>query len=213
MKKRVLYIGADDSNHAGVKKNGEIILATFSFSDRDGAVENFSNRRNPEIVNEWEREAGGDYRFTILTNLDISTGFSNSLVNYEFGSRTSNLPFAVPFLIADFLRTHKGIDQIRLFLDGLIAPQHKEAMSRDFKKLGLELIVEDFPKKRKGEKRQTIKRPYCPRVVYVADYKANYLFEKNFDKISTNKNNVRIPREALICYLNRKKVPLELYNL
>ena len=40
-----LYIGTDDSNHAGTNKKGEIIVATFSTHLEDSIAKNQINRR------------------------------------------------------------------------------------------------------------------------------------------------------------------------
>ena len=49
----VLYIGADDSNHAGTNVKGEIVVATFSRLHEDSVVQEFPNRRDSYSTEKW----------------------------------------------------------------------------------------------------------------------------------------------------------------
>ena len=63
---RCLYVGMDDSNHAGEDIKGEINLAVFSFEHDDSVVRTFNNRRDYDFASRYMRNPQRDYRFTIL---------------------------------------------------------------------------------------------------------------------------------------------------
>ncbi len=162
----VLLIGADDSNHAGVNKQGEINTIVASFLKEDGIVSNFPNRRDFEETKKWLKNTERDYRFTLL--------FGES---YRHSS--SNLIYSVPLLIEKFLE-EKDLDvkTIKIFLDGPLKKGGREEIRNFFLgKRGIEnVVVDNFIKKNKGDNGRTAKHMVCPPVLYYADVISNILY-------------------------------------
>lgn len=158
----VLYVGGDDSNHAGDAK-GEFIVATFSLKYEDSIVKIFPNRRNNQEVNSWLEE-GGDYRFTICTG--------------EVYKSSQNLPKVIPILIEKYLhQTDLKIRIVKTYLDGRLEGEAKKEMRKDLLEIeGIEkVVINNFIKKRRIKK--VVKKGYyCPRLVWLADTLANNLY-------------------------------------
>lgn len=169
-----LYIGFDDSNHAGhVKK--EIIVGIFSSIPEDNVIQKFPKRRDFKKVRNWMKNHNRDYRFTTL---DHDFYFRN---NY-------NLPLTAIYLVEDYLKSVKNKDfptQISLNFDGLLKINWRKILESDFSDFGL--TIKNFKEK---EKRN------CPKLIYMADVFSNNLFKTFiFEKISKNKRFVIPPRE------------------
>jgi len=159
----VLYVGGDDSNHAGDAK-GEFIVATFSLDHDDSVVRDFPNRRDMSVVDKWLENYGRDYLFTICTG--------------EVYNSSQNLPNIIPTLINSYLsQTDLDINIIKVYLDGRLEGPAKRKMRNRLSELaGIEkIVVNNFIKKRKvGEK--IIKGYHCPRLIWLADNLANNLY-------------------------------------
>lgn len=184
----ILYVGADDSNHAGTTK-GEVIVATFSQNPKDSIVTEFKNGRNIGALENWLKEDGVDYRFLLLTK-------------EKYRSNYSNLPYSVPFLIRSYLNDNLiYLDQLKMYLDGRLEKRDKSRLVEEFFHLADQVIVSNFIKKRtqagknrKRNQKRTIKRPICPRVTYMADVLAHRLFSSYpLEEILTHKKLVQIP--------------------
>lgn len=103
----VLYVGGDDSNHAG-KVKGEIDVATFSFCHEDSIVKDFPNRRDRLESIAWLNDPERDYRFTIRAG-DI---YNSSL----------NLPGVLPTLIESYIGDlDRDVSSLKVYLDGRLA--------------------------------------------------------------------------------------------
>lgn len=159
----VLYVGADDSNHAGDSR-GEIILTTFSWIHEDSLVRGFKNRGNYREASQWLKCDGRDYRFTVCTS-------------EEFRYSNQNLSIVAPYLIEDFLKTNKReFDKLCIYLDGRLSGVNKRELRESLADLcnSGNIVVDNFIKKQRvGGK---IRRGYhCPKSVWVADILANNL--------------------------------------
>lgn len=163
-----LYVGMDDSNHAGENIKGEINLATFSLLRQDSIVKEFPNRRDYSQASKWIRHPKRDYRFTILTG-DAET-------------RQNNLVHTGPFLIRSFLKDfpHLDIDSIRLYLDGHLNAGGKASLRSYF--TDFDFTVNNFIKKGKNRRGHTTKRPICPQLVYMADILAHNAFGRSLEE-------------------------------
>ena len=101
-----LYVGADDSNHAGDAKKGEIIVTTFSFLKEDGIVKNFPNYRDRTRNNEWINSYYRDFRFAILTA-------------EKYRHSSNNLLTVTPSLISSFIEENNWyLNILKIYLDG-----------------------------------------------------------------------------------------------
>lgn len=173
-----LYVGLDDSNHAG-KRGGEIIVAIFSTLHEDSFVQHFPNRRNYRSVNEWLDHPERSYKFTVLTH-DLSA------------STRYNLVWVAPFLIEGYLRENfpeNSPRSLHIFLDGEIAPSWARVLRQDF--TGVPYVdVSNFT----GESKR-----HCPRLSYMADVHASQLFKNHtLDNLLKKKELITIPLENLI---------------
>lgn len=158
----VLYVGGDDSNHAGDAK-GEFIVAVFSLDYKDSLVQSFPNRRNISKVDEW-LEKGGDYRFTICTG--------------EIYKSSQNLPKIMPSLIENYLdQVDLDVRVIKSYLDGRLEGTEKRKMRSRLERIGgmEKVVVKNFIKKRRVGGR-IVKGYYCPPLVWIADVLANSLY-------------------------------------
>jgi len=156
-----LYVGMDDSNHAGEDIKGEINLAVFSFEHDDSIVRTFNNRRNYDLASQYMQNPRRDYRFTILTGERWRAG-------------PLNLAYTAPLLINSFLREKSklGIDSVKLYLDGYLDSKGRQYIREQFRHVP-NFVVANFMKKRKNSNGRMCKGPRCPRVVYLADILAH----------------------------------------
>lgn len=158
----VLYVGGDDSNHAGDAK-GEFIVAAFSLKHEDSLVKGYPNRRNNQVVSSW-LESGGDYRFAICAGKKYN------------GSQ--NLPLVVPSLIKAYIeQVDFDVEVLKVYLDGRLDGGFRSNMRKELLGIrGLEkVVVDNFIKKRIVGKK-TVKGYCCPKVVWLADSLANELY-------------------------------------
>lgn len=171
----ILYIGGDNSNHAGTTK-GEIIVSTFSFLKKDSLVKRFKNRRNYSLTKEWLINPKRDYRLT-------------ALLSEKYRHSNQNLAEIVPKMIEGYL-VEEDISpkQVEIYLDGFLKNSSKMQVKKAIKeRLGIEkVLVENFIKKNKNSKGTIEKRPTCPALVYHADVLANYFNKLPFLKITSS---------------------------
>jgi hypothetical protein len=168
MTKSILYVGADDSNHAGDSK-GEIILATFSPYHQDSIVQRWPNKRDDYELREWMTILEHDFRFTLLTQ-----------TRYRY--RHDNLVTVVPTLVREYLKSLETKPKgLKLYFDGTLEKIGKDALRNEFRDFH-NFVVANFIKKlqtpqgfRKG--------PLCPKLVYIADILAHNLYHEPVDKI------------------------------
>ena len=160
----ILYVGGDDSNHAGTSK-GEIIVSTFSFLKKDSLIQNFKNRRDYQKSFEWLKDPNRDYIYTAVTD-------------EKYRHSSQNLIEVVPKLIEKYLfKNGLFVKQINIYLDGRLDRGSKNLLRNYFiGKNGIEkVVVDNFIKKTKNSKGRKSKHPFCPPLVYHADVIANYL--------------------------------------
>src|SRR3989344_9655229 len=165
-KEDCLYVGGDDSNHAGTSK-GEIIVATFSSNQQDSVVRDFKNVRDRLGLEDWISRDDIDYRFTLLTS-------------ERFRHSSQNLVFAIPSLIRAYLdQTSQSFRNLKVYLDGPMSQGVRDYIRNYFVgKYGIEnVVVDNFIKKHQknfvGKKRRVEKHQRCPPLVYYADVLAN----------------------------------------
>lgn len=131
----VLYVGGDDSNHAGDSK-GEFIIATFSFLKEDSLIKKHPNRRDATKANNWLKHSERDYRFTICTG--------------EIYKSSQNLPKILPTLIKSYVEhVEHDIAKINVYLDGRLESNEKRSMRENLLSInGIEkVIIDNFIKK------------------------------------------------------------------
>ena len=85
----ILYMGLDDSNHAG-KRKGEVAVAAFSFDYKDSLVQNFGKRSHRREVDEWLSLPQRDYNLTLLAGR-------------RFRHNHNNLPYVAKILVPEFI--------------------------------------------------------------------------------------------------------------
>lgn len=169
-KRGCLYVGGDDSNHAGFSQ-GEIIVATFSYNPADAISERISRRRDLPEVMRWLRRPGSDYRFAILTS-------------EKYRHSGENLVIVIPDLVETFIHETQMPDSLNISLDGELSESSRRLIKERFSRGRIEVVVTNFEKGR-------IKRPYTTRMIYNADVLANSLYKNNtFEELSTHKKLV-----------------------
>jgi hypothetical protein len=169
-KRGCLYVGGDDSNHAGIAR-GEIIVATFSFNHDDSIVKKFPNKREYESTFKWINSPERDYRYALLT----SERYRNS---------SQNLLVLMPSLIKLFMNNEDiNVDVLKLFLDGRLDTGVRSRIREEFLGFrGIEgVVVDNFIKKKKIKGGHVEKHPECPALVYHADVLANYFYSNSIE--------------------------------
>ena len=185
---QTLYVGLDDSNHAG-DSEGDILVATFSFDSRDSLVQKFKNRKDYQALSNWlgQIESPKDYRFGIILGDTQSTPLRTT---------QPNLPLAAPYLIEDFMLTYQGpeISQLSIYLDGIMKPTHKKYLKDYFNKYN-KILVDNFIKI------QNIHN--CPKVIYMADILASELYSMKFPQLNHHPKRVNLPDEEMLKVLSK----------
>lgn|SRR3989338_6483728 len=175
--KEELYIGVDDSNHAGQNKKGEIILATFSYDSIDGKVQRQSTRRDPGKVSSWLEQPNHDYRFTILSDEDSR-------------HRGYNVVLIAPLLIkAHLAELQHRVSRLSILCDGPIRKHHKRYIKTHFEEY--DINVEGFIKKshHNGKLQSSHIMPY---VVAAADTWANWLYTQSLETLTTDSKMIAL---------------------
>src|SRR3989338_10701753 len=182
-----LYVGVDDSNHAGTNKKGEIIVATFSTHLEDSIAKNQINRREAGKAYGWAQSSGRDYLFTILTD--------------ERSRRCSyNLVLVAPLLVKEFLKKHSIDDSLNigLYFDGPLKKYQKRFVCLDFPEHGAS--AEGFDKKnfstQSGKKTPRI---VYPNMVVIADTLAHdlYVTSRPLEQFLTDPHMVSLDQEEI----------------
>ena len=178
-----LYVGADDSNHAGQDKKGEIIAATFSINIEYSVARNFPSTRNQRALQRWLDLQENDFRFLILSS-------------ERYRHSGQNLVEALPDLVMNYLlETELAPETLMLYLDGELNEEGEDFLRNRLRgKGGIERVFsEGFPKKRKTPKAKKRKGMYCPALVYYADILANRLYRtETFKTLSQHEKFVGI---------------------
>lgn len=178
----VIYIGVDDSNHAGTDMKGEIILVTFSLNSENGVPRVHPNRRRikPEA---WLRE-GNEYRFTILTDP-------------EFKRNNFNLVLAAPLIIKKYFEENPNLNPSRLScsFDGLIDKCQEKFVAGDLIHICSDVSVRGYVKKGHRGKRMP-----TPTAVYAADNLANYYLKNKIciGRVLSDERMIALPIEELL---------------
>lgn len=146
-----LYVGFDDSNHAG-KTSEEIIVAVFSNNYKDSLIKKCPKRRNFQGAGEFLNNSGRDFRFTTL--------------EHEGAKKNFNLPLVAPYLIKNYIRFRDNLYKISLFFDGPFEKRWEEIIEEDLREFNIKIKNFSGPNKYR-----------CPEVLCVADTKANLLFK------------------------------------
>jgi len=170
MKEIILYVGGDDSNHAG-KIRGEILVATFSVLEGDDEIVRLGNKRDYEGALRYMSERGRDWRFTVRAG-----------DQYRHGSQ--NVPFVLPTLINHYLHGFRGdVSGVCAYVDGELKSCERGKFIETV--MGLpcaesvsNVSVSGFVKKRFARGTGFSKRYECPKLVWAADSIANGLFRK-----------------------------------
>lgn len=177
-----LYVGGDDSNHAGQNKKGELNVATFSLLKEDSIVKNFPNKRDYSKTENWIKSDSRDYRFLILSS-------------ERFRYSSNNLIYTMPKLIRNYLEENDiYLKNLKIYLDGRLEKNARKDLKEIFEDFhGIEKVFTDnFIKKNKNKQGRIVKRPKFPALVYHADVLASILFKKPFEEIISDKKLVDI---------------------
>ncbi|MDP3881816.1 MAG: hypothetical protein Q8Q31_02975 [Nanoarchaeota archaeon] len=182
-----IYVGTDDSNHAGTNKKGEIIVATFSIYHEDSIVKSQTNRREASKAYEWVRSPGRDYLFTILAD--------------ERSRRCGyNLVLVAPLLVKEFLKRHQ-VDSplaINLYFDGPLRGYQRRFVREDFPEHAIH--VDGFDKKdfsiQSGKKTPRI---LSPNMVSMADTLAHdlYVASRSLEQCLTDSHMTSLVQEEM----------------
>ena len=164
-----LYVGLDDSNHAG-KRKGEIVVATFSFAYEDSIVQSFGKRSHHGEVDDWLSLPGRNYNFTLLSGR-------------KFKHRHNNLPHAAKVLVPEFLdELNPKPNKLELFFDGELINYQICELKRDFSYIR-EVKITNFVKEKGCHN--------CPKLVYIADSLAHHHYEE-YESILENRRFVMV---------------------
>ncbi|MCU0642049.1 MAG: hypothetical protein MUF61_00515 [archaeon] len=179
-----LYIGADDSNHAGTEIEGEIVLTTFSLLYEDSIVGTFKNSREYAAALRWMSQfpaPARDYRFTVL-------------LEEKWRHSALNLTEVSPLLVRAYLKDNPDlkVDTLKLYLDGYMSSQGKRHLRHEFRDLN-HFVVDNFIKKGRNRNGRMSKRPRCPPVVYMADIWARMMLDLKLSDIRRHPKFVSLP--------------------
>ncbi|MEX0920597.1 MAG: hypothetical protein WDZ69_03385 [Candidatus Pacearchaeota archaeon] len=158
LKKEVLYIGMDESNHGETKPRiGEIIVASYSYDSFFWEEKKHPNRRNYARVVEC-MENDFNYVFTIVPH-------GMAKINY------SNLSNVAPFLIKEIISDKDKPDKVKLGLDGELKRKDRRGFLEKIAEQDLDVTLKNFVK-RKGVHQ-------CPELIYLSHQIANNLLNKS----------------------------------
>jgi|TARA_Y100000310_G_scaffold87891_1_gene84801 hypothetical protein len=180
MNSNFLYVGLDDSNHAGCSK-GEIIVSVFSSIQEDSLVKGWGNGRlTSSRLEDFFKDEERDFRFTLLTD-----------EKYRRGSQ--NLPQIAPYLIKSYLEEENiEVDTLKIYLDGVLKSHERKKLKEQFLDVP-NLVVDNFIKKQRMKKnKRIVKGHHCPRTVYVADSLANNLYKEPIGKLLEHEKMINI---------------------
>ncbi|MBS3091055.1 hypothetical protein J4217_01235 [Candidatus Pacearchaeota archaeon] len=165
-----LISGADDSNHVGQNKKGEVIVVAFSTLKEDGLVIHQPYRRDISEAEKWLEKPERDYIFTLLTYGPESPEFSVL-------SRPHNLVIVAPILVKEHLNRHRDLklDSLKIFLDGAMKANHRQYIRNSFPEF-TSCVVDNFNKKQRTDQNKLCKKIECPKIVKMADTISNMLF-------------------------------------
>ena len=168
-----LYVGVDDSNHAGTVR-GEIVLATFSRVHEDSIVRNFNEVRNQELALKWMESPERDYRFSIL-------------FGENWRRSSTNLVYAAPILIDAYLQENQlpDLETIKVYLDGPLSSGGRERLRKELEYIPKQ-VIDNFTK----IKHYKLGKQKCPTVVYMADFWAHHTFRQGIENGLTSKKYV-----------------------
>ncbi len=191
LKGKTLYVGFDDSNHAG-KREGYVIAATFSFNQEDSIVKKFPKRKDSFALRGWLGDPieTRDFRFCILDN-DILR-FLHQVI-----------PLTIPSLIGAYRDSFSldDVDKIKIGIDGTLTGRQKKYIQSQLYQLAVsDVVVENFVKTRGV--------PRCSRLVYMADTLSTELYHDLCDlpdKITTHQKRVAVDEPELLRTLEELK--------
>jgi len=174
-----LYVGLDDSNHAGCSK-GEIIVSVFSSIHKDSLVRGWGNGRlTSSKLEEFFDNPERDFRFTLLTD-------------EKYRHSSQNLPQIAPYLINSyFSKLDTELDILKIYFDGVLKSHERKNLREQFIDFP-NLVVDNFIKKRREKNKRIVKGHYCPKVVYVADSLANNLYKEPIGKLLEHEKMINI---------------------
>ena len=178
-----LYVGVDDSNHAGANKKGEVLVAIFSYDARAGYVNFQPSRRDVQKVHAFLSQPGNDYRFTILSD-------------DESRHRGYNVALVAPLLLRHYLQDHEPVREIVLACDGPLRGNQKRYLRDSFPER--EVHAEGFIKKVHRPNGKLQPGLHCPYVVVAADTLAHWMYGSlSLESLLGNPRMVPISQEEL----------------
>lgn len=179
-----LYVGFDDSNHAGTAK-GEIIVATFSYLYEDNATRIYPRSRNFPQAQYWLSRPGRDMRFTLLTH-------------DQFRHSPNNLAIVAPFLVKDVLESQfPKPSNLHLNFDGVLTKEARTLLYHDFENHFPNVHIEYFIK-RKDKKGRVFRNITCPCLVYIADTLAHNINKNPTGQNFQDKKFIASPLEEML---------------
>jgi hypothetical protein len=154
--RRVLYIGLDDSNHGNYP---ELALAYFSTITGDFLFDNFSFRRDPNLLNRLQSPKR-DYRFLLFSQSDIVQGLDN-------------LAVAGPSLIFPFIEQKGPFEGVVIGIDGHLNSASKSYLKQELSDYFETISVNGFIKYKQGHGKD--KSYSQPRILAWADAQVHHL--------------------------------------
>lgn len=182
-----LQVGLDESNHAPSKdspyvRQGEIVVATFSYRPEDGIVKKHKNARDYQLLEGWLDDEERDFRFTMLNG-----------EQFHHNCSSKNLIYCAPALINAFLNDNPcPLPKIlKSYFDGALHLPKRAVRELLVEETGIaKIVVDNFIKKKKEGNKQ--KRPNCPPLVYMADVQADVLLHTLYRELANHPKFVPI---------------------
>jgi len=141
--KRILLAAGDESNNGG---NPVIYVTVLSKIPSDETYNNFGSKRTP----------GLDKRMLELRKDNRRSYIARTLSREDVVTNKHSLVTTVPNAVKEYLKSPRGgsFDELRVFIDGTLAPGREEEIQRQLEDCAEEVTVLTFPKpKRKGKLR------------------------------------------------------------
>ena len=155
-KKRVLWVGLDDSNHGNYP---ELALAYFSTISGDFLLDNFYFHRDPNLLNRLQSPRR-DYRFLLFSKSDIVPGLDN-------------LAVAGPSLIFPFIEEKGPFEEVVLGVDGHLNSSSKAHLRQELSDYFETISVNGFIKYKQGHGKDKFYSQ--PKILAWADAQVHHL--------------------------------------
>lgn len=158
-KKRVLYIGLDESNHG---RFPEVCVAVFSKIPEDAHLHKFFCKGDPTLLCKLPSE-NRDYRFLFLREGQTERS-------------QTNLSIVASSLILPYFRSRGRFDRIEIYIDGRLNYWERTSIKESLSEYSGSFFVKGFIKHWKRNCRH-IRSYIQPYILGIADSKAHSLYD------------------------------------